>query len=376
MEDIRVYDWEFNLLHIEHDVISSNWTIYYNNIGTWEGHFNLTSAMVPIAMNSPYLIITQGTKQAIITGKQAAKDCALYGRTVNWILSRRTIPKFKTTELSIPSKDVESITHWMIQQAFSDMDNFVLGNLMGFSTQQEFWRNTTNQLDEVIRDCLANDHAGHKVIYDYQNKCWIFQVLKGKTLDFMISDDNRNAYDSEYMEDCQNYYTSGWYERQSEDRGDWNANTNNPTLTNNLAGNYGKHYRVSTTGTRFGIAFKEGEYIVCRFLGGAWEKANEIEPIWTYLPGTTSGIYQWDAVLTGTVESEAQTNLQSKKWEKTVKAKVRSLKYGLDYDLGDLVRLKKQAGSWQTIFERRITGINIWYENNTTGEQPIFEEAE
>lgn len=43
MEDIRIYDYEFNLLHIEHDVISCNMTLYANEIGSFELHFRLTA---------------------------------------------------------------------------------------------------------------------------------------------------------------------------------------------------------------------------------------------------------------------------------------------------------------------------------------------
>ena len=59
MEDIRVYDFEFHLLHIEHNFISANWSLKYNNIGTFEGHFPLKSGIVPVIMNNRYLVIIQ-----------------------------------------------------------------------------------------------------------------------------------------------------------------------------------------------------------------------------------------------------------------------------------------------------------------------------
>lgn len=386
MEDIRIYDFEFNLLHIEHNIISSNWTINYNDIGTWEAHFDVGSGIVPFAMSNKYLVAVQGTKQAIITGVQANAEFVLYGRTVNWILSRRMIGKFTTSDYAILDvKDVESIARWVMQKTFipppsgeGDINNFVLGGIAGFTVKQLFWRNTKNAVSEVIKDCLDKDGGGHRVVFDIANKKWVFEVLKGRAeaLPIIISEANKNAYETEYTEDLQDFYTSGWYERTLDDKGDWNGSTNaGPTLTNNIVGNYGKYYRVSTAGTQFGIAFKEGDYIVCRNKTGAWEKSDNTDSVWEYVAGDKTGIYKWDCKLSGSTENEAKNDLKGKQWNKTLTLKTRDIKFLTDYNLGDIVKVQKQVGLWKTTYEKRITGVNLWYENNNIGEQPIFEEV-
>ena len=114
MEDIRIYDFEFNLLHIEHDIASCNWKLYDNEIGTFEMHFPISSDLTVIAMQKSYLVAVQGSKQAIITGRQIGDEGVLYGRTCNWILTRFcTSEQFDTDSLleegTIAAKDAQTI---------------------------------------------------------------------------------------------------------------------------------------------------------------------------------------------------------------------------------------------------------------------------
>ena len=71
MKDIRVYDFEFNLLCIMTDVISVSWHILYNDIGTFEGHFRLGDNISNVILSNTYVVLTQGENQAICTGKIA-----------------------------------------------------------------------------------------------------------------------------------------------------------------------------------------------------------------------------------------------------------------------------------------------------------------
>lgn len=329
MADIRIYDWEFNLLHIEPDIISSNWSIYYNDIGTFEAHFDDTSGIVPIVLNNPYLIAVQGDLQAIITSKQAAgREVVLYGRTVNWLLTRRATPQFTANDLEVEgkinSRDVETVARYLVAQAFNDVDNFMLGSMAGFTEQIPFWRNTTNVTADVIKDCLANDNAGHLLRYDIVNKKWVFEVIKGKTLDIVVSEGNCNAYDTEYTDDILNCYTGGWYNYQPES-----------------------------------------------------EEGQEQQPAeWMYINGDTTktGIYKWDTVLSCNNESEAASELKKKIRKEKIQTKIRNLVYGIDYNLGDVLKLQKVTGNHRITHEKRITGVNLWYEHEGSGAQPIFED--
>ena len=85
MQDIRVYDFEFNLLHIENRYISSNFDLMYNDVGSTEYHFPIQSDILPVIMENDYLVLIQGDKQSIVTGKKITSDLAVIGRTCNWI---------------------------------------------------------------------------------------------------------------------------------------------------------------------------------------------------------------------------------------------------------------------------------------------------
>lgn len=334
MEDIRIYTFEGELLHIENEIVTSNWTLKYNDIGTFEAHFPLMSDIVPVCMENPYIIAVQGGKQAILTGRQANTEFIIYGRSLNWILQKRTLDKFKTSELidsgAIAKKDVESVARWIVTQGFSSsQDNFILGDIVGFSNDIDFWRNTRHTVFDAVKDCLANDSAGHEVYYDLSLKKWIFQVLKGTELTTVFSESNRNAYETEYSEDCLDYASEGWYEEQQEPE-------ENPDGT-------------------------QGE---------------TPEPVWKNIivdPDKT-GIYRWECILTPNNESEAKSELIKNVINRKTQAKLKGLKYGADYHLGDTVRVQKQIGKWKSTETKRITGVNMWYENNNIGEQPIFEE--
>lgn len=316
MYDIRLYDYEFNLIHIEHSIISVNMVIKYNDIGSFEAHFPINAAISKQALEHPYLVAVMGDLQAIITGKQASgSEFVLYGKTVNWILSRRVTHKFTTYKTEL-SKNAETLARYLVQEAFSDVSNFVLGTSAGIGYEQEFWRNTANQTSEVVKDCLDNAGAGHNVLFDRINKRWIFNIINGKEVPLIISDSNGSAYNSRYSEDIQNYYSCGWYEKISSESDD-------------------------------------SEWIQLT-------KDNK------------TGIYKWDGVLYGTSPSEGTNSLNNKKWKKITKMQTKNIHFGSDYSLGDIVRVQIEFGQFRQSLKKRISGVEMWFENNNFGEEPIF----
>ncbi len=317
MYDIRLYDYEFNLVHIEHNIISVNTVIKYNDIGTFEAHFPISAAISKKALAEPYLVAVMGDIQAVITGKQAsAGEFVLYGKTVNWILSRRVTHKFNTDDSNL-STNAEILTRYIVKEAFSDVENFVLGDLLGIEYSQEFWCDAENQTSDVVKDCLDNAGAGHNVFFDRVNKQWQFNILAGREIPLVISESNGNAYESRYSEDIQNYYSAGWYEQTDSDS-------------------------------------KESE--------------------WTRLVKDSgkTGIYNWESVLNGTNQSEGNNSLKNKSWDKTIKMQTRKIHYGSDYSLGDIVRIQMDLGGFRHDVQKRISGVEIWFENNNFGEEPIF----
>lgn len=380
MEDVRIYDFEFNLLHIEHDIKSCNWTFYENEVGSFEMHFPITSGMTSVIMRNQYLVAVQGSKQAIITGRQIDTEGVLYGRSCNWILTRFcTSEEFNTDTLYdegiITAKDAQTVCAYLMGLAPEGI--FTIESNAEDNFGEVFLENKgITSIFNLVQSCLSKDDAGHEVVFDVRNKRWVFRVTKGKRRNVILSEENRNAHQTEYSEDMQDYFTGGWYEQEMENVGEWNADTNTPYLTDGLTENFAKAYRVTVAGTCFDIHFDEGEYIVCDDKAGAWKKADKIESFPVHIPSALAGIYAWETPLDGSTEERAKEALSQKNTERTIKTKTRSFLFGRDYHLGDRVSVQMRKGDLKTAGVKKITGVNLWYEENDIGEQPIMEEVE
>lgn len=382
MEDIRFYNFEGKLLAIAHDIITANWRICYNDIGSFEAHFSLSSPFVPKIANQPWLVAIQGDLQAIITGRQMGEEFVLYGKTPNWLLCKRGIPPFVTGDIVSPSgATVPEIAAWVVSKTFDEQDGVVWEEPQGEFSQTpiSFWRNTAHQAFEVVRDCAERERAGHRLWFDHQTATWHFQLYLGNELSLMASEDNRNAYKTEYTENLLDLATAGWYGRELTSRGDYNPVNNRPPLQNGVPENFGKYYQVTQNGSRFGLAMQEGDYLVCDSKEGVWriadgEEIQSMDCIWVKVESDSaaSGIYRWEELLSSQTESEAQSELIKKKRMQDISLMTKELKYGRDYSLGDILRVQKAGGSIRLTQKKKVVAVNIWYEQGNSGEQPEF----
>ena len=390
MEDIRFYDFEGTLKHIEHDIVSANWTFHYNEAGSFELHYALGSALTAAAAQNQYLLAVQGNKQAVVTGKQFTEEAVLYGRTVNWLLTRFVVPEFFDTETlfadgKLPAKDARTVGEYLVRSAFSNAGGFVIGgdapDLVFEGTpaadygEVSLENKAVTPLSDLLTSCMEKAGGGHAMRYDLVNKRWVLEFLKGQSLPLTISEGNRNAYETEYTEELQDYFGGGWFEKPYADMGDWDSKENSPRLTSPNAANYGKKYRVSVGGGRLGgILFEEGKYLIFPDETGTAAQTDSANGYLVHLPSAQTGIYAWETALSGASEAEASEDLKKRGLKKQSSAKTRGLTCWKDYSPGDLVRVEVSKGAFAVAEEKRITGVNIWYENNETGEQPIFEE--
>lgn len=336
MEDIRIYDWDLNLLHIQHDITSDNWTLYYNDIGTCELHFPISGKIVEKIGGSRRLLVIQGDKQAVVTGIEHTTEFVLYGRTLNWFLSKRSVPSFKSSELVPRPRNAETMARWVFEKSYISNEttaandpDFILGELAGLedSPDYNFWRNTRNTSSDVIKEALDAAGAGHRLQIDLQAKKWVFSVMLGQERPLLLSEGNKNAYDMSYSSDILDLSTCGWYE-----------------------------YTPDTEE----------------------EATEETETTWEYIEAENpqEGRYRMEAVLSGSNLSEAQSALAKLKEKNELQAKTRRLVYGTDYSLGDIFRTQYKRGGFSYTGRRRITGVNIWHGHSDSGEQPIMEDVE
>ncbi|MDY3928591.1 MAG: hypothetical protein SOZ34_04415 [Clostridia bacterium] len=339
MTDIRIYDFEFNLLCIMSNVVSSQWHILYNDIGTYEGHFRINDNVSNIILTNKYIVLTQGDNQAICTGKIVSDELIVCGRTVNWILSRRVRPPFKTREIFGETyTDPETILLYCLKKGFTEppqtdenglelsdtvdkdrkIDNFVLPQAIGAQQlTNHFWRITAHEISKLVIQLCEKLDRGHEVVFDIKNHQWVFNFLYSKVNEILISKESKTACDVSYTEDLLNFSDNGWYSEynsESEDQSTWHL----------------------------------------------------------LKKGNTKGIYAWDSVLNASGQSEAEDELQKRRFTQTIEAKLRNLSFRKDYNLGDIIPVYVKFGSFEKMSKYKITGVNIKITPTDSYEEPIL----
>lgn len=304
-----VYDFEFNLLMVEPQIIKSKWTIYYNNVGIFEAHLPMTSELTELISRNPYIVVKQHGLSAIIVGKELKDELIIYGRTCNWLLSKRITPAYKAGLILAGNLAVQ-----MVENAFYDVDNFILGDRI-HGDEINFEKKEGTTLDAVI-DCLELSGLGHELRFDEKRKIWEFNLLSGCNNNLTLSESHRNSYDIEISEDIIDLATCGIFEKKTGD------------------------------GYESTVLNKDPDKI---------------------------GIYRWEAKLYGTTETEAQIDLEKLCRKRQITMSVNDVYWGKDYNLGDTVTLKIVKGTYRRTEKRRIHGVEICVEQGVYKEQPIFE---
>ena len=326
ISDIRFFDFNFKLLHTENEFLSSNWTVYYNDIGTFEAHFDLNSDTLPVVMDNDYLVVVQGNLSAIIVGKKVENELIIYGRTCNWLLTKRVTDAFDTT-----TDKIDTLLNAKVQEAFSDsplVTESIFSNLPTLTAS----RDDKCETFSLVQECLQMANLGNTLEFDPVNSQWVFKILKGNENNpLVISTVNRNAYDISMESDLLNLCNQGWYKRQEQSDGESNI---------------------------------------------VWEMVPE--------SSTQSGILRWETLLSATNESEALASIYNAQSTNKIQLKTVGVHFGnyedylcseCDYTLGDIVSVEWQSGNYKKRAKKRIIGVNLWYEPGNIGEEPIFEDV-
>jgi len=306
---LYVYDFEFNLLLVETGIIKSRWVVYYNDVGTFEVHLPITSELTRIVSENQYLVVKQHGLSAIIVGKELGDELILYGRTCNWLLSKRITP-----EIGLSTVYAGSETAYMVQSAFSDVSNLVIGNAPdGYKAKFECRQGETI---DAVRECLALVNLGHELCFDDKTNSWVFNILEGRENELILSEAHRNAFGTKISADILDLATSGVY----------NKKTTSGYTSTKLAGDTGK-----------------------------------------------TGIYRWEAMLSGETEREAKASLEKFTQKNKISMTTDEISWKKDYELGDTVKLQIIKGAYRTTEKKRVSGVEITTRQGEYSEQPIFE---
>lgn len=169
----------------------------------------------------------------------------------------------------------------------------------------------------AVENLLKLANLGHAVRLEKQSDGtvrYIFDVLEGKETEIVLSEDLRNVQELVYTDDMLDYCSAGYYLK---------------------------------------------------------------DEVWTeYVKDSTKeGIYRFEGVLDSDNRTDAGNEFNELRWKRVCEGKVKVLKLFKDYELGDIIKIKFKRGSFSVTTKYRITGVHIWYEGESEGEEPEFEEV-
>lgn len=315
---IRLYDFEFNLLHIAPRCISTRWTIHFNDIGTLEAHFVPGDEAVKYILDRRYIVIEEKGKFAVVTGYMLGEDFAVFGRTCNWLLKKRILHEKKAV-----SAGADEITRSLVSTAFNDTSALVLGDALDITETVDFTAEANTSLFDAVRECLSLQKCGHSLDFDVKSKQWVYSNFQRRNNDIVFSAANKNAYDIQLENDLLDFADCGYYEKKTVDS----------------------------------------------------EGAENVQTTYFSDDKTQSGIYRWEAVLDGEDENAAAVSLKTKTIKDEVSFGTRNVKFGVDYQLGDVVRVQVIKGGLRLDTKKVIAGIKILRKSGAASEEPIFEEV-
>lgn len=318
--DIRFYDFDFKLLHIEPDIISSNWSVLNNGVGSFEIHFPLKAPIVSLLDSgcdinaNKMLVIVQGQLQGIVTSFLLGDDIAVFGKTCNWLLKKRVVAPFKSTDFSADILTCTDIARICAETAFSDVVEFEIADCHEFEqiydTKKQFWRNVCHPLEDVISDIMRDNGGGHFLKFDPSKKKWILHFAKNRQTDFILSVCLGTASSQEYFRNAATYAADGWFEEEVFD--------------------------------------SEG-----LLTGFKWRKISKNEK---------SGIYRFEEILDTETLAEAELGLIKKVQAEGARLELAAGHTDKDFSLGDIVCVQYEYDGFKKNFRRVIDGMSIAFE--------------
>lgn len=338
---IRIYDFDYNLLAEADRAFSREWNLRFNGIGSFEGSFDVSGGLCGIFSGNKYLILTDGDKQCVCTASKAGERLFIYGRTPEWLLSKRVVLPFKSREIFGDSyTDPETIALRLLNDAYKTPHAVAADGTVNTSKTDDvavcadlilpesgtadkldrhFWRNAANKLSDVIGDLCELADEGYRLKFCPDEKLWRFEFVRGTQRDLIISKSLKNAYDMSLTRSVLDSADGGFFELYDS--------------TDSEVRSYG------------------------------------------YLAGTDggSGLLKWDTILaSASGESEARKLLAKCIASDKIDCEVTGAAYGVDYELGDTLRVQAEIGGYRATLKSRVTGVSIISDAGGISTKPEF----
>lgn len=312
--DIRFYDFDFNLLYIlpqsadKSGYTAVNATIEFADSGNIEITFYDNELKSIVRNNRDKLLVVWRDFQGYITSYMFAETInKLFGKHLNGLLQRAVIPTI--TALS-SEKEAGYILN---NSVFPNMSWLTAETgIAGKGEKIIYSTDKYMRADKAVKEINAMAKSGYMIKADIRNKTFTYYFLDRTDNSLMLSVSNLNIYEPELTYKNTDVAFGGWYEKKTDDISTWTYITNDSTKT---------------------------------------------------------GIYKIDTVLSATTEEEARKELSKHVSDYEIATKTKTLEHGTDYNIGDVVRVQIDG-----VTEKRlISGVNMWNEQSY-GEEPILTE--
>ncbi len=370
MNDLCFFDFDFKPVDVFARYISLNITKKYCGFGNVEIHFPINETrVIEMLEKNKFLIGAAKDVQFVVTGWIFGEDISVFGKTPEWLLTKRCVQPFELYNTT-PKK----IAVYAINEAVSDfVDNNVSIQETGSTT---FVLDEVKTAYELVCQVLEPEKLGFSLCADFQKKKFVFDIYSGKEKSVLVSLPNRTAFDMKLSVDLQNMVDScGWYKRAVKYIGEWDGAKNKPLLNNKLTMNCFTAYKITSDAYKFGISCVAGQFLYCDTIDGKW-KTGEFLPSfgWDYIDESTrKGACRWEGLINETkIPEDAKRMFSELVEEEQTETGLRHIEYGTDYELGDVLRVQIQFGSVRHTVKKRVCEVDIFYDSEGYGSTPML----
>ncbi len=369
---LYLYDFEGNELGFTDKIISSYRDALWNGVGTCEFHLEKDDALIGLITDNQYLFLEDDNNfQDIIVGYELKDDFTVYCRSLSWLLTKMIVPP--TSFSGTVSDCVRELL------SVSKGCDIALGDLPVINNEYSVQTDEVTVLSDTLISCLDTSFSGHKVRFSHSDNRFYLDILVGNNLDFYVSENDCTLHTLTLDGDILDLSNSFCFKKRIKYMGQWDPISNNPKIYNNNEGNYATYYAVNTDSsyTRFGITWKDGEYIYCDSTDGEWKKElNPPDDFYVYVPDSSvSDKYKWYHISRKENYEDALNALADYSINKNFSAKSRNLVFLKDYRLGDFVRLQYTLNNKIFSVPCQFSSVTINRDNLDNTENPTLKEV-
>ena len=310
MNDIVFYNLDFEKVYIlpassrETGYVSMTYRIDFADSGTFQLSFWDAELEALIRQSTEGLLLEYGAFQGFLTDYQF-KDTE---KKAFGMHLNGLLYKEVLPAVAQTTGTLEELAYALIENNYTWLLTAAeVGGFPQATLETDTYKNGNDVINELVQRC----NCGYTISFDSAAKTLTFRLLKSEMNPLMLSENNLNAYGFQEDYDIKDAAFGGWYEEEQEDA----------------------------------------------------------DPIWKYITtAAKTGIRRQNIVLSAKKADEALEELKQKTARRQLTASTRNLTCGVDYSIGDRVRV--QNGNETVV--KMITAVEFSNENNQINEKPIM----